>query len=54
MTILYMKKEGKKEEIKTMTIKRRVWKRLYNLKGDNEYRSMSDLIEDLLDGKLKK
>lgn len=39
------KREGK---MKTVTIKPSVWKELYHIKGNENYQSMSDVIEDML------
>jgi len=39
------KREGR---MKTVTIKPSVWKELYTIKVNEDYQSMSDIIEDLL------
>ncbi|MBU0894672.1 MAG: hypothetical protein KKF48_00210 [Nanoarchaeota archaeon] len=39
------RKEG---EMKTLTVKKKIWKEIYDIKGNGEFKSMSDVVEDLL------
>ena len=44
----------KEDNMKTINIKEKVWKKLYHMKADGNYKNMSDLVEDILNNKLKK
>lgn len=44
-------KEGK---MKTLTVRKEIWKEIYDIKGDEGFKSMSDVVEDLLKKRKKK
>jgi len=44
-------KEGK---MKTLTVNKKIWKEIYDIKGNEEFKSMSDVVEDLLKKRKKR
>ena len=45
------RKEGK---MKTLTVEKKIWKEIYDIKGNEGFRSMSDVVESLLKKRGKK
>jgi len=41
-------------ELKTLTVKKKIWKEIYDIKGNEGYKSMSDVVENLLKKRKKK
>ena len=41
-------------EMKTLTVEKKVWKEIYDIKGDEGYKSMSEVVKDLLKKRKKK
>ena len=44
----------KEEEVKTLTVKKKIWKEIYDIKGNEGFKSMSDVVENLLKKRKKK
>ncbi len=49
-----MAKKDENEERKTVLIRKSLWKELLNIKVNEEYGSISDVVEDMLANRRKK
>ena len=38
----------KEKGMKTLTVEKKIWKEIYDIKGNEEFKSMSDVVKDLL------